>query len=69
MCRFLAAQPVVLGADGLNVKQAVGSASSKRAANNSRFLVIVLVGTLHMSPYCAENRYNVHVALSVLVGC
>lgn len=69
MCHSLAAQPVVLGAGGLNVKQAVGSASSERAANNSLFLVIVLIGTLHMFPYCAENRYNVHVALSILVGC
>lgn len=69
MCRSLAAQPVVLGADGLNLKQAVGSTSSKRAANNSPFFVIVPVGTLHIFPYCAENRYIVHVALSILVGC
>ena len=68
MCRSLAAQPVMLGADGLNLKQAVESASPKRAANNSPFSVIVLIGTLHMFPYCAEHRYNVHVALSILVG-
>ena len=67
MCRSLAAWRVVLGAGGLNLKQAVGSASPKRAANNSPLIVIVLIGTLHK--LSAENRHDVRVAISVVVGC